>query len=120
MRFNDSEWRVMGVLWERSPQPVRDVTEALESETGWAYSTVKTLLARLVEKGAVEVEKRGNVSFFTPLATRESAQRSAVRTLLDRAFGGAADGLVHHLVDGRQLSKKERDVLRRALDEADS
>ena len=52
MRLNDSEWKVMQALWGRHPATARDVLEQVERETAWAYTTVKTLLARLVEKGA--------------------------------------------------------------------
>ena len=122
MRFNDSEWLVMRRLWESAPATVRDVLEALEAETGWAYSTVKTVLQRLVDKGAVEVEKRGNVSWFTPLAAEESAQRKALRSLLDRVFGGSVGGLVQHLADEERLSDADRqqlaELLRRERDDA--
>lgn len=122
MRFNDSEWLVMRRLWESAPATVRDVLEALEAETGWAYSTVKTVLQRLVDKGALEVEKRGNVSWFTPLVAEESAQRNALRSLLDRVFGGNVGGLVQHLADEERLSDADRqqlaELLRRERDDA--
>ena len=111
MRFNDSEWLVMRRLWQSAPATVRDVLESLEGETGWAYSTVKTVLQRLADKGAVEVEKRGNVSWFTPRVAEERAQRTALRSLLDRVFGGNVGGLVQHLADDQQLSDADRQQL---------
>ena len=108
MRFNDSEWLVMRQLWQAAPATVRDVLESLERETGWAYSTVKTVLQRLADKGAVEVEKRGNVSWFSPLVAEDKAQRTALRSLLDRVFGGNVGGLVQHLTDEERLSEADR------------
>lgn len=115
MRFNDSEWLVMRRLWASAPATVRDVLEALEPETGWAYSTVKTVLQRLADKGAVEVEKRGNVSWFTPLVAEQSAQRKALQSLLDRVFGGSVGGLVQHLADEDELSDADRERLAELL-----
>lgn len=119
MRFSDTEWKVMTVVWERAPVSVREVLEALEADTGWAYSTVKTLLARLADKGAVSSTMRGNSRLFSPTLSRDVARRSAVRSLLDRAFDGTLTGLVHHLVEERTLTERERDELKRVLDEAE-
>ena len=117
MRLSETEWRVMNVVWEQHPASVRDVLEELEAETGWAYSTVKTILARLVDKGALSVRKRANTSLFEPLVSASEARRSALRALLDRAFDGTFGGLVHHLLDERELSRADRDELRRLLEE---
>lgn len=115
MRFNDSEWLVMRRLWASAPATVREVLESVEAETGWAYSTVKTVLQRLADKGAVSVEKRGNVSWFTPLIAEDQAQRTALRSLLDRVFGGSVGGLVQHLADTEELSAAEREELAEML-----
>ncbi len=120
MRLSDAEWRVMSVIWEDHPAAVRDVLEALAPDTGWAYSTVKTMLARLVEKGALSATKRGNTSLFEPLISRREARLSAVRSLAERAFGGAFGSLVHHLLDEEQLSADERAELREMLREPDT
>ena len=120
MRFSDAEWKAMNVVWERHPATVRDVLESLESDTGWAYSTVKTVLGRLAEKGALAATKRANTTLFEPLVTRDQARRSALRALLDRAFDGTFGGLVHHLLDAEKLTRTERDELRALLDEAGS
>ena len=58
MKLSDSEWTVMTAIWERSPASVRDVLERIGPKTDWAYSTVKTILERLVEKKALRVRKR--------------------------------------------------------------
>lgn len=111
LRLSDAEWKVMGVVWERNPANAREVLETLEAETDWAYSTVKTLLTRLAEKGAVSVTKRGNTRWFEPIVSRTGAQRSALRSLLDRAFDGTLGSLVHHLVEREELSAEELDAL---------
>ncbi len=119
MQLSESEWKVMKVVWQRHLASVRDVLEALHDDTGWAYSTVKTMLGRLVEKGALSVRKRANTSLFTPLISRQDARQTAVRALLERAFDGTFGSLVQHLVGDRQLSGRERAELRRLLEEAD-
>lgn len=117
MHFSEAEWKVMKVLWQQHPASVRDLLDVLDADTGWAYSTVKTLLARLVDKGAVRVDKRANTSLFEPLVAEPEAQRSALRALLDRAFDGTFGALVHHLVAEEKLSPRDRDELRALLGE---
>jgi BlaI family penicillinase repressor len=111
MKLSDAEWTVINVVWEHSPATARDVLEQTEAETGWAYTTVKTLLGRLVEKGALRMRKRANTSLYEPLVSRKDARRSAVRSLLDRAFDGAFGSLLQHLVADEKLSKKDREKL---------
>lgn len=120
IRLTDAEWKVMAVVWKQAPVTVRDVVEALRGETAWAYSTVKTLLARLVDKGALTSEKRGNAGVFEPRITERQARGSAVRALLDRAFQGTVGSLVHHLVSEENLSQKDHAELSKALQGLDS
>ncbi|HEX4954678.1 MAG TPA: BlaI/MecI/CopY family transcriptional regulator [Thermoanaerobaculia bacterium] len=115
MQLNDSEWKVMRRLWERGRGGVADLHEDLAAETGWAYSTVKTLLERLVEKGAVAIEKARSGRVFVPLLAESEARGSAFRALLDRAFGGRVDAFAQHLVEGRTLSQREREELAEIL-----
>jgi len=91
------------------------VLEEIGRETGWAYTTVKTLLARMVAKGAVRARKRGNASQYEPAVSPATARRSAVRALVDRAFQGAVAPLLHHLVEEERLSAADRAELKRRI-----
>lgn len=115
MQLNDSEWKVMRRLWELGRGGVAEVHEGLSAETGWAYSTVKTLLERLVEKGAVGVEKGRAGRLFVALLPQEEARKNAFRALLDRAFGGRWDAFAQHLADPAALSRRERQELAEIL-----
>ncbi|HVS66702.1 MAG TPA: BlaI/MecI/CopY family transcriptional regulator [Thermoanaerobaculia bacterium] len=120
VQLSDTEWTVMDAVWNAPPATARDVHDVCFGDTGWAYTTVKTLLDRLVGKGALGESKRANVSIYEPLITREQARRSALRRLVDRAFGGALPSLVHHLVDVERLGDRDRAELETALREAPS
>ncbi|MEM7308264.1 MAG: BlaI/MecI/CopY family transcriptional regulator [Planctomycetota bacterium] len=119
MKLSDAEWTLMHVLWERSPASARDVLEATEAETGWAYSTVKTMLDRLVDKSALRARKRANTLLYEPAVTRDAARGTAVRALLEKAFDGTLGSLVHHMLSEERLSRRERARLRELLDEHD-
>lgn len=106
----------MNAVWQGSPCSVRDVVERT-TETGWAYTTVKTLLQRLVDKGVLTIRMRGNTGLYTPRLLRSAAQKTAVRSLLQRAFDGAFGSLFQHLLTDQRLSAKDKAKLRELLDE---
>lgn len=108
VHLSDAEWRIMNALWQGSPASVRDVLDRIEGSPRWAYTTVKTLLARLVEKGAVSVERQRGASLFTPCISQNEARRRALRSLIDRAFGGSLPPLVQFLLSSEPLSARER------------
>ncbi|MEM7165185.1 MAG: BlaI/MecI/CopY family transcriptional regulator [Planctomycetota bacterium] len=118
MQLSEAEWKVMNAIWAEAPSSARDVLEHLGDETTWAYTTVKTMLARLAEKGALSVRKRANTSMYEPLISREEARRSAVKGLLERAFGGSFAPLVQFLVSDRDLSPADRKTLEKLIAES--
>jgi BlaI family penicillinase repressor len=119
VKLSDAEWTVMSVVWRDAPVSARDVLEAVSHETGWAYTTVKTLLARLVEKGVLRTRKRANTNLFEPLISREQARKSALRSLVERAFDGTFGSLVQHMIATERLSDSDRRRLAAMLAESD-
>lgn len=115
MKLSEAEWQIMNALWQRYPATARDITEFLPKNTNWAYTTLKTMLTRLVEKKAISERKRGNTSVYEPLVSKNKARRNAVRSLLNQAFDGTIGPLVHFIVEDEKLSKKQREELIRLL-----
>lgn len=108
----------MNALWAHSPASARDVLAHLPKGTDWAYTTVKTMLDRLVEKGLVAVQKQANAGVYTPQVSQQDARSSAVRSLVERAFDGTFGTLVQHFVQAEKLSARERAELKALLDAA--
>lgn len=102
----------MRAVWDGAPASAREVQARLTAATGWAYSTVRTLLQRLVEKGALAVAMRGNTGYFTPLLQPRAARRSALRTLVRAAFDGSFGALLQHLAADEELSPRDLAKLR--------
>ena len=105
----------MNALWQGPPASARELLERLGPKAGWAYTTIKTMLDRLVEKRIVQVRKRGNAGLYEARLSREEARTSALRSLVDRAFGGAFGSLVQHFVTVERMTKREREQLRAML-----
>ncbi len=119
MRLSDAEWKVMKAVWDHQPSTARQVLNSVGNDTGWAYSTVKTMLTRLTDKGALSSEMRGNTAVYSPRISQGDAQRSAVRSLLDRAFGGAMAPMLRFMTDGSDLSAADRAAIRDLLQQTD-
>lgn len=114
-QLSDAEWKVMHAVWADAPTTARRVLQALEAETRWKYSTVKTMLDRLVDKGVLTAAMEGITTVYQPSLSREEAQKSAMHALADKAFEGTVGSLVHFLVEHESLSAKERRELERLL-----
>ena len=96
----DAELEIMGVLW-RSDEPMKtaDIHKALEKEKNWSISTVHALLARLTERGFVELEKRGRLKYYTPLVAKDNYQKKETKSFLRKFYQNSAKSLIATLVE---------------------
>jgi BlaI family penicillinase repressor len=115
--ISDAEWQVMQVVWERKAATAAEVIAALSGTTGWQHRTVRTLLARLVDKGALAAEADGNRYVYRPLVSRGKCVREESRSFLQRVFGGDAAELLVHFVRDADLPPERIEELKRLLDE---
>ena len=114
--LSNAEWHVLNVFWTRSPLAARDVFAALPPKHGWAYKTVKTLLSRLVAKGALEYEQVGNSYLYRPAYTREQLARKEVKGFIQRVLDGSLSPILAGFIEDERLSKEEIAQIRRILD----
>ena len=119
MQISDAESVVMDVLWKRNPLSADEVMAALSGQQDWQEATVKTLLNRLLKKGAIDAEKDGRRYLYAPVLQREAWVQGESESLLDRVFGGRVAPLVAHFSEQRKLSRKDIAELRKLLQEID-
>ena len=112
-----AEWKIMKVLWAKSPQGAYDVAEALNQTESWHPNTVRTLLTRLRQKGVLAVKKYKNLYLYHPLVSEEDCVHAQSESFLQRLFGGSVRPLLVHFVKRQKLTKADLDVLRRILEE---
>ncbi|MEM9838811.1 MAG: BlaI/MecI/CopY family transcriptional regulator [Pseudomonadota bacterium] len=110
MKITDAELSVMEVLWTAPGLGAADVAKRVTGHD-WSDKTVKTLLARLVEKGALRTEPDGRRYVYHPLVARAEHRKSAVSRFADNLFGGRAAPLVAHLAEARDLTEDDIDEL---------
>jgi len=119
MQISDAESRVMEFLWQHHPATAAQVHEALGPVHDWREATVKTLLNRLLGKGAVEVEQDGRRYLYRPAIDRDDWVIEETAGLVDRMFGGRLAPLVAHFSQHRELSPADIEELRRLIREFD-
>ena len=115
-QISDAEWDVMKVVWDRQPVPAADVVDRLAADRGWRPRTVKTMLNRLVAKGALAYEVDGKRFLYRALVQRDACVRNESRSFLSRVFGGAVAPAVVHLLEHTRLTPDEVEQLRRVLE----
>ena len=116
--ISDAESQVMEVLWQaRAALPAEDVVAALAVAQDWQEATVKTLLNRLLKKGAVSARKDGRRYLYSPVLARDQWVTTESTSLVERMFGGRIAPLVAHFGKQQKLSKQDLDELTRLIEE---
>ncbi len=114
--ISDSEWEVMNVLWESSPMAANEVADAICERMDWHLTTLKTLLGRLVKKGALRYRQEGNRYLYRPAFPRERYVEAESRSFVNRVFGGKTTPALVHFVAMMQLSDDDLKELRATLE----
>ena len=117
--ISEAESRVMEVLWTRAPLSADEVVAALADSTDWHEKTVKTLLNRLLRKGALHHERDGRRYLYCPAVRREDYVSQESRTLIERLFGGRVAPMLAHFREHEQLQREDIEALRKLLDDID-
>lgn len=107
---------IMQVLWDKQRATAREITDTINESEPIAHSTVQTLLRGLEEKGSVSHEAEGRTFIFFPLVEEENFKQSATTDLVERVFGGNAAKLVAHLLNDKNVSRKEINEIRKLID----
>ncbi|MFZ5615853.1 MAG: BlaI/MecI/CopY family transcriptional regulator [Pseudomonadota bacterium] len=106
-KISDAEFEVLDALWESAPAAASDIFDRLKRRKDWSAQTVKTLIARLVEKGAVAYEPDGRRYLYRPTLSKDAYARDAAKSFVARLFDGRAAPLVANLADSGTLTKDD-------------
>mgnify|MGYP000890698596 CR=1 FL=1 len=115
VELTGAEWAVIKAVWEAEPCTAPDIQKRLHAATAWTYSTVRTLMDRMVAKGLLDADKSRSQTLYHSTVTREEAQRGELMYALDHAFDGALSPMVQRLIETRDLSPRELDEIEALL-----
>ncbi|MDR0963435.1 MAG: BlaI/MecI/CopY family transcriptional regulator [Clostridium sp.] len=114
-----NEWIIMESLWEESPKTLMQIVKAMADKTGWAKSTVTTMVTRMESKGLLRYEYGGKAKDIYPAVMRDEVARQETRSLIDKVYNGSVGLLVSSLVENRLFTKHEIDELYAILRKAE-
>jgi BlaI family penicillinase repressor len=117
VELTEAEWSIMRVVWKKGPCTAGTVQETLSKSRDWAYSTVKTTMDRMAEKGFLRIEKIRNLQLFRSCISEIDAKRAEFRKMLKLAFDGALTPMMQFLIEHEGISKDEAAQLRKLVAE---
>lgn len=113
----ETEFAILDVLWDRGPNTVRGIVEAIyPRHTHSLHASVKSLLERLADKGFVVCQQQGGAHFFSATVTRDVFVAQQLQLLADNNFGGSLTPLLSTLVDNVKLSRGDREAIRKIIE----
>jgi len=115
VRISEAELDIMAVLWAESPLSATDVAARVPARRDWSPTTVKTMLSRLVDKGALASAAQGRRFLYHPLIERDRIAGAQAGRLVDRLFGGRVSPLVAHLAERRDLEPEDLAALEQLI-----
>lgn len=115
LKITEAEWKVMEFLWGNPSSTMTEIRKNLET-TGWNSSTIKTLVTRLIQKGAVKAEGKVRHTLYSPIVTIEECQLRETKNFLDRIYNGSVRMMVSNLVKDSALSDDDAEELMSLID----
>jgi BlaI family transcriptional regulator, penicillinase repressor len=113
----ETEFAILGVLWDRGPTTVRGIVEAVYGKhTHTLHASVKSLLERLADKEFVACQRHGGAHFFSATLAREAFVAQQLQLLADNNFGGSLTPLLSTLVDNVKFSRGDREAIRKIIE----
>jgi BlaI family penicillinase repressor len=114
-KISDSEWRVLKLLWEKSPRTANEIVEALEGQIDWNHRTIRTLINRLLRKKALRFNKKGREYLYYPTVIEEEYLQAERKSFLSRVYNGALQPMLAAFLEETDLSPEEIEELENLL-----
>jgi BlaI family penicillinase repressor len=116
-KISESEWLVMRVLWSNGSLTANEVIEELAGKTKWKPKTVKTLIDRLMRKGAVKFEKEGRKYRYYPVVSEAQCVATERRSFVRRVYGGTTKPMLAAFLEDAELSIEDISELKKILEQ---
>lgn len=117
-KLTDTEWKIMMLLWKKSPLTCRQIEDALKEETGWSRHTIISFLKRMMEKNYIRMEEAKPARLYYPLLNKNETILRETRLFAKKIFGGKMGLLVSSLADSDDITKDEINSMLQSLQQA--
>jgi BlaI family penicillinase repressor len=116
-RISESEWLVMRVLWSEGPLTSNEIVEELTDQTEWKPKTIKTLINRLMKKGAIEYTKKGRKYIYKAAVNERACVTTESRSFVQRVYGGTMKPMLAAFIEDAELSQEDITELKNILEQ---
>jgi BlaI family penicillinase repressor len=116
-RISESEWLVMRVLWSEGPLTSNEIVEELTEQTEWKPKTIKTLINRLMKKGAIEHTKKGRKYIYKAAVSEKVCVTTERRSFVQRVYGGTMKPMLAAFIEDAELSQEDITELKNILEQ---
>lgn len=117
---SDAEVEVLQSLWKSSPQTAQDIIDSLESSGSSHPKTIKTLINRLLNKGAIKFKEENRKYLYYPVVKKKDFYGVKTESFLNKFFDGELSPLVSFFSSHKKLSAKEISEIRKLLDQQEA
>lgn len=115
-KISETEWKVMKIIWNNPYITANEVIDILDDSVAWKPKTVKTLLNRLLNKGAIHFDKEGREYKYYPLISEDECIKEENKSFLDRVYNGAFKTMIVNFIEDQDLTKEDIDELKKILE----
>ncbi|MBO1254728.1 BlaI/MecI/CopY family transcriptional regulator [Alteromonas sp. 5E99-2] len=115
IELSKAEFEVLDAVWVSYPVNATHIIERLSSDKQWHEKTIKTLLGRLVKKGALSFEKEGRQYLYSPCIERADYTLKESQNFIERFFSGRIAPLVSGFAKSEQLSQQDINELKKII-----
>ena len=113
--ISESEWKVLEILWDKPGSLIGEIRAAL-ADSNWSYSTIKTLVLRLTQKGVLRSEDSAEGKRYYPEINEDTTRRNETKNFMERIYNGSLRMMVSNLVKDSKLSASEVKELMNLVD----
>lgn len=120
VKITDAEYEVMKVVWKNKSITSPDIIKEVSENTSWSKTTIKTLITRLAEKNALEVNKeQGSLYLYSPSITEEEYKEQESNNFIKKLFNGSVSEMLLTFTKNKTLTKKELKKLMKLIDKGE-
>lgn len=118
--LGELESEIMEIIWQsKEPISVRTVTQSLQKKRQIAYTTVMTIMGRLVDKGLLKCEKIGKAYTYKPAYSKDKFLTRVTRQIIKNFIANFGEAVVAHFAEEvNRLTPTKRKELKKLLKEA--
>ncbi|MGI6202307.1 MAG: BlaI/MecI/CopY family transcriptional regulator [Eubacteriales bacterium] len=122
VKISDAEWEIMKALWSNTSDrgmTLGEIVRALDENNMWSYTTIRTLLVRLISKGAVAADRTSGVYRYSTVLSKEECIANEVKSFVSRIFDNSPSQYIAALVRDGNLDEHEIKEIKKILAEID-